>query len=1014
MTDDVSDLRARWAGGARNLTATPPPSVAFARAIRVAALSLWFNPRDLWRSVSEPKGVPDNPDLAWLEALRHSCIVDSTDARQWMLLDRERLPLLAQWNKTGELDSMCQRAASFASGSTPRMLSDILNGRFEIDEPGEGLANAKEVIRWLEAIHADVKVPTSAALAGRLELRARAVELDHLSHAIVGREEDLKSLVQFVRHAWRAGPSEQRLSLFILEGIGGIGKSTLAADFARHHLPREHADPVLLWIDYDKLRIRPDDIRTVLLEIARQLGWAFPEAAESLQNAREAIRNASKVKTDRTIARAAIDTIAAALVGAQAERVERPILLVLDTFEQVERAPGQTEDILGVLASLRARLFDRFAVLACGRAVFSQGFGDVAVHDLTRPLHGLSRDASFHLLTGRGGLGDHAARKFLSLFDDLGDSFPDTVGIPMLLMLIARLVREKQFELEGEDIDAIRSAADGVMAAAYIYDRVLAQVPQDLRALAHPGLVLPEVSAEAIEAVIWPAIYGPDYRLGPDRAQKLFERLSRETWLVEPVAGSDPPRVRHRADLRRAMLRKMVADPDEDVRLTLVRLHHLARDWHKSELRSKRLAERRSANIQHHQLGQAYHALQLSAMTGQPPAISLSRIRPIRDQLACCIEDFPGDYQPVVRALLGEAIEPTDLHKLDARLRTSLITDLVRSYALRSDAIGGIAFARKLDVDSRTLTPSIARWILRSYIASGQWLSAADVAAPLVDGPAAAAFRFGRTVPVIRPYFAAAQIYGLPAVRRTLEAARTQDYLPPHVVERYHLLGALFAQVEKPGRRNRTLLLELLERFALSQRPGRGNDEALRLLRIYGALLRKEDPGRHSLPSFASAARRGAHAVGIATLLELETDAPSRRTSAQWIAACKAMETRMEKGRMPLHVKFVTLLDDFHVPLGEALASALPDSDALFRFATEAWSLIEERPADLRPARFAEDCADYRMRRERMRTLVAFVDRSGSLGALLAVILDLFSSHPDVAQIAATAQRWRLAFEGPE
>lgn len=1006
--DAFERLRDSWSALMDGAAARAALPVGIGEAIeaakQIAALSLWFNPVDLWRSMRQRA----TPDQIWLEHLRRTCTVDAADVTQWMMLDHERLPRLARLSADGRLLREADRVARRRSDEVPTLVSAMLRGTYEPrSAPTRTLATATEVLRWLSAIDAQLTLPDQSEMAGLVELRARDSELAQLAHNIVGREDERRMLTQFVHQAWRS--SARTLPLFRLHGIGGIGKSTLAAEFALNALPRTKSDALLIWIDYDKLRIRPDDIRTFMLEVARQLAWSLPERAEQLRAARVAIRAMDRIASDRTTARAAIDTLSAALGPSVEGRRDRPVVLVLDTFEQVERAPNQTADILGVLDNMRGMLFNQFAVIACGRAVFSQGFGDVPVADQTKPLRGLSRKASHHLLTGRGGLSDLAADKLLDAFADLtDDQFRDRVGVPMLLMLIARLIREKQFELDGRDLAEIRESADGTMATAYIYGRVLRQVPHDLRELAHPGLVLAEVSAESIENVLWPAVHGQEAAIGPDRAQALFKRLQSETWLVEPVPGSRPHRVRHRPDLRRAMLVKMRHDPAPVVRVTLHRLHAMARDWH----RSMRRPTRGTPERQHHDFGLAYHALQLSALTGKPARVGIGLIRAVREELAYAIDDFPLDYQPVVRALLGESIEPHQLAKLESSLRTAVVADLSRSFALRGDHAGGLDFAAMLDPRDLERTPAIARGAVSAFLASGRWRSAAPLAAPLVLGHRPRALEFARAMPRLRPYMAAFVIDGMAGVEHALGDAHRRPK-NGSIERRLNLYRSLFAFVDAPDTRSRDLFLKRAGNFIGEQPARRLGEEMLPVARAYGALLLTGDPGRRSMSPLQAAARRGALTAGVSTLRQMEAlDRPSR-TSAQWISACRAMDRQLERDeRLASELPLAITFEQFHLPLGEALADDLPDQSSVYRIATRAWDLIDVRPADLRPSTFADACADPRARRERMRTLVTFLDRTDRLGPFLE---ELGRDAPrtatgDLQRVAEVALAWRDAF----
>ncbi len=980
-----------------------------------AALTQWFNPGELWRQVGPPIGTPDGE---WLSALRRSCLVDVSDASRWRMLDEQRLRLLSALQVEGTLVDLAAEVARSSGDRAPQLIMSMLNNDFDLDDTSSSdLLQASEVSDWLREASVPADLPSAELIGATLELRARDAELADLSIDVIGRESELRAMTSFLRQAWR-GRFGAALPVLRLEGIGGIGKSTMAAHFVRHGLPEESGEPIVIWIDYDKLRIHPDDLNSVMAELSRQFAWSLPNRAPALREARAAMRPEQSDDTEGPIAyeemetKAAVDTLSAALTGHHRATIDRPVLVVLDTFEQVERLPDQVAILLETMAKLQIRALPRLALLVCGRAVFSRGFGTTQVHTVLLPFSGLSATASYTLLTGPACLEPKDAKLFLDAFDDLIDgdddaAFRSRVGLPMLLMLVGRLSKEGRLRLDSNDLVAIREAADGEMAAAYVYDRVLAQVPEELRALAHPGLVLSEVSARLIAEVIWPVVHSDEPELDERRARDLLERLSRETWLVEPVIGSDPLRVRHRTDLRRAMLTKMVADKTSGLRSRVILLHRRAMDWHHREYRLSAGGERTQ-----HRAARVYHALQLSALGVPGARLSLTAIREARDELVLQIEDFPADFRPVVQGLLGGNLSVSELDRLHPRLRTSLIGALTANDASRGDADAGLAFVGMLAPDDRELTPVIARNVIKLFLQSGRWSSARDLIAPLVSQPSSKAFKRFLRKPLLSPLLAA-HILRRDDVIVEIVKDGVSLYDGGRTADRYEVFGALFAQLHGPTLDRRHQLQALLRRLVVSFPSRRAAGDDLRLVNILAALVRDSHLDPRESSSFAASLRRGAHVAGIGTVLQLRDGRQPSRSMAQWLSSCRSVDRRFAMDGLPgPYTPLVTLFEDFHSPVANALAGCVHDKESSYRLASLAWELSPVRPHDLRPSQFGETCSSEAGKRSVLPDLVAFMDRSGKLEEFLLKLPTAIPVDGDLESVRAVTLSWIRAF-GP-
>jgi hypothetical protein len=711
---------------------------------------------------------------------------------------------------------------------------------------------------------------------------------------------------------------------------------------------------------------------------------------------------------DSVDTRASAEQLASAIFQVAKGPLKRPVLLVLDTLEQLERTDLMGVDLIQALDRLRRSALPSLAVLASGRSVFTKGFGYTEVDLQEWSLKGLSQREARHLLVTKERLQPADADTLMSAFTDLDEEdFRDRVGIPMLLNLLGRLVREGKVRIDRADLESIRSAADAHMATAYLYERILAFVPAAVQPLASPGLVLREVSAELLREVIWPVVM-PNTDLTHEEAEVLFAQLSKETWLVEPVPGSSPHRVRHRPELRRAMLHKLYEAARPRELDQLFELNRRARDWHRKALND---IPGESAETRYHRLELVYYSLALAVVGERGADVRISDVRAVAKEMEPLILDFPTEFRPVVRALLGGEAEPADIGRLPSRLRATVFSDRLRKLASRRDYREAMRFAAGLSIEDRGRTPSLAWLITRCFLQSGAWETHSETVEPLFRSPGATALRFGKGRPSLLPFMAMFFDEQLrPSLRSVLQAIPRSTGLHSAVIRRYELFDILFAHLERPSETTAARLAQVIFETVQPMRARNLGGDAARLARFYGAL----ELGRFgaTLPlGDRHHALRGSHACSIRGLMTLSRRERQPKTTAQFVILCRKIDRDVALGNhSPFEAEWRAIVfEDFHTPLGEALASALPDQQQAYDLADALWLRWPEKPHDLRPSRFARDCTTERQRRERYKTLAAFADRAGMTPDLLAVAHQAAHRDPDLLRVTEGIMEWRRA-----
>jgi hypothetical protein len=477
-------------------TGDEPPDAALLRA----ALSWTINPDTL-----DPR-----------ERERIQLLVGDPESSRWSLPGDERQRLIRAAGSLKVLRSAYRVAADPSPGD--RVLDRIINGPpLELAEvPDDELPYCLQAVHWLTPVVPGL--PSAADVNRELQRRRVRSRLRPVAtERLWGREAELARL-----QGWAAEPHPPAM---LVTGIGGMGKSALVARFALD-LPDETA---ILWLDFDRPDLAPDDAVSVLSALAGQL------AVQRERVDLPAIDGSNWA----TAAKALGDALG-----------EARALLVLDGFEVAQHAERHDE-LWGVLDLVLAQAPGTRVVVSGRAPVPNLRLGGRPAEPM--PLTGLPREAARAWLVSRGIRAPAALQAVLRVAD----------GVPLLLKLAVRLVEE------GGDVAEVPRSLPRELVDGYLYQRILDRVvDRRLQPLAHDALVLRRITPEILRVVLADRI--PE---GMD-ANKAIGGLTREMALVEafdpPATGPPAPMtavaaLRLRPEVRVATLRLLEIEDFERV-----------------------------------------------------------------------------------------------------------------------------------------------------------------------------------------------------------------------------------------------------------------------------------------------------------------------------------------------------------------------------------------------------------------------------------------------------------------
>ena len=546
------------------------PVPAYGRLHESAAVLDWFDPQ----TIQPASGAGDREGID--ELLAHCTqTVDGDGERRWTLTPEIRVAVLRQLRERSSVQGALTASQGQPDGSRGALYA-YLEGSPEALEVQSlpQLASSFEACEWLRAAGFE-GLPERDALRRRIDWLTLLEPFEHLAGtSFRGRTEELRRLRSYAEVLAPAaeedpeppsdGPvvSRHQKPPLLIYGPGGVGKSTLLARFILEHAGALERDRFpFAYLDFDRPDVDASEPLTLLIEAVRQLAIEYPHARERCQRIREkwteSLISAQQPRTELREKATLSLTVQArsAAVHDFARLIEslgandRPVLFVLDTFEEVQWRSEEDVAAVWMLLEQLQPAVNRLRVCIAGRGQLPGRTTEEI------PLTGLDEEAAVGYLLDRGVSDPVVAGRIAR----------QVGGSPMSLKLAAELVRQEgltggQLDIATREFLYIR-VDDGVIQRQ-LYRRILGRIRNpDVKKIAHPGLVLRRLTPELIlEALAVPC----SLTIGSlDEARALFEELKREVSLV--TVASDGA-LEHRPDLRLLMLRLLEAEEPDRAR----------------------------------------------------------------------------------------------------------------------------------------------------------------------------------------------------------------------------------------------------------------------------------------------------------------------------------------------------------------------------------------------------------------------------------------------------------------
>lgn len=470
-----------------------------------------------------------------------------------------------------------------------KMWEDYLTSQIVGDPDKMGfkdLTNLSQLASWFEGPNKDF--PTANRLAILLMEKSILSNFEHLLISnFTGRANELAELKNHIGLGKGSGLAEvgqkvlnwifkEKKLILAINGPGGIGKSALVGhllwDCAQL---KKSVRPPFAYLPFDQPTLRIETPFTILIEIAAQLKLQLPQYAKEIDNFNTFVKNFRGEKVALNTRLTTADTrserinryhnadselyyeFANLLHVITDHRDDMPVIFVFDTFEEVQYRDRESLASFWKMLEIIHNTYPPLKVIIAGRSVIADSRIEVRLINEMK-LAQLSLEDS------------------VSLLDRLGVKNPDIAtvvakqigGNPLSLRLAANVITAGADDIGKKGIKDLNTTkwlffqVDEELIQGQLYQRILNHIHnEDVRKLAHPGMVLRKISPEIVLYILAPICGLKITTIG--EAINLFEQLKREHALVRT---SESGILEYRPEIRRAMIRLLKQDKFAEVK----------------------------------------------------------------------------------------------------------------------------------------------------------------------------------------------------------------------------------------------------------------------------------------------------------------------------------------------------------------------------------------------------------------------------------------------------------------
>jgi hypothetical protein len=370
----------------------------------------------------------------------------------------------------------------------------------------------------------------------------RESELKHVSDYVdwLPKKSIMDQAIEFIRItiSWYDKPP------LLIQGIGGIGKSTLISKFILEHNNEKNGSKLpFIYIDFDLPGFTITEPLSILLESLRQLSIQFSAqnnifneishiVSEMIYNRKQADQYAFKSSnwSSRGLVYDSVEGLISKY-GWQLDKINTPVLIVFDSFEEMQYRASRSElDSFFRFIKEISEKIPRIRPVFVGRSEISEALGDFKFDEVT--LSDFDYESAVVLLQ-KFGIADQNICK--TIYDNFG-------GNPLLLHLAADLVKK--------DIKAINDFKQiKDKKHEFLINRILYQIHDpDVRKIAVPGMLVRRINSEVIQNILTiPCGLG---EIDISRAKNIFNKLHKEVALIAKSYETDD--IVFRQDVRMA------------------------------------------------------------------------------------------------------------------------------------------------------------------------------------------------------------------------------------------------------------------------------------------------------------------------------------------------------------------------------------------------------------------------------------------------------------------------------